>query len=247
MIGRRLRDNPRAVVGVATGSTPVGVYRALAAHRARGLATEQARFVALDEYVGLDPDHPQSYRRFLIENVVEPLGAEPSQLIVPAGWRADPVAAARDFEESITELGGVDLQVLGIGRNGHIGFNEPTSSLSSRTRLKTLSDVTRHDNARFFGSLADVPVHCLTQGLGTIRDAREIVLVALGEAKAAAIAAAVEGPLSALCPASSLQLHPRVTVIVDAAAASQLGLTDYYRFVEAQDRWAESMIGAETA
>ena len=240
LIARQLREKPTSTVGVATGSTPVGVYRALAALRVRGLSTERARFVALDEYVGLDRNHPQSYRRFLLEHVIVPLGAHPSRLLVPEGWRDDPAVAAREFEARIVDFGGVDIQVLGIGRNGHIGFNEPTSSLNSRTRLKTLSAITRQDNARFFGSMDDVPVHCLTQGLGTIRDAREIVLVALGAGKAAAISSAVEGPLSASCPASSLQLHARTTVIVDAPAASRLELRDYYNFVEEQDHWDDS-------
>lgn len=245
MIARRLQEVPTSVVGVATGSTPLGVYRALAVLRSRGLDTTRARFVALDEYVGLYRNHPQSYRQFLLEHVIEPFGADPANLVVPAGWRDDPVAAADDFEASIRSLGGVDLQVLGIGRNGHIGFNEPTSSLTSRTRLKTLSAVTRRDNARFFGSVDDVPVHCLTQGLGTIGDAREIVLVALGAAKSAAVAAAVEGPVSAFCPASSLQFHPNTTVIVDTDAASRLTLIDYYRFVEEQDHWEDSALASE--
>lgn len=148
---------------------------------------------------------------------------------VPDGGAADLVAAAAGFERRIEAAGGIDVQILGIGANGHIGFNEPTSSLSSRTRVKTLAPRTRADNARFFASPEEVPVHCLTQGLGTILEARELVLVALGRAKADAVAAAVEGPLSSMCPASVLQLHPRAGAYLDEAAAARLRLADYYR------------------
>jgi glucosamine-6-phosphate deaminase len=148
---------------------------------------------------------------------------------VPDGCAADLDAAAAEYEEAIAAAGGVDVQILGIGANGHVGFNEPTSSFASRTRIKTLAPRTRADNARFFASPDEVPTHCLTQGLGTILDARELVLVAQGTAKAEAVAAAVEGPLSSMCPASALQLHPRAGVLVDEAAGSRLRLADYYR------------------
>jgi len=134
------------------------------------------------------------------------------------------------YEAAIAAVGGVDIQVLGIGRTGHIGFNEPGSSLASVTRVKTLTERTRLDNARFFDSLDDVPRHCLTQGLGTILRARHLLLFAFGESKAEAIAGAVEGPVSSSLPGSVIQLHPLVTVIVDEAAASQLRNADYYRF-----------------
>jgi glucosamine-6-phosphate deaminase len=149
----------------------------------------------------------------------------------PDGTAADLEAACVDYERRIREAGGVDVQLLGIGTNGHIGFNEPTSSFASRTRIKTLAPRTRQDNARFFdGDLDAVPLHCITQGLGTILDARQLLLVAQGESKAAAVAAAVEGPLSAMVPASALQLHRSAVVLLDEAAASQLTLSDYYRF-----------------
>jgi glucosamine-6-phosphate deaminase len=155
---------------------------------------------------------------------------DPGGVHVPDGRADDLDAAADAYEAAIAAVGGVDLQLLGIGANGHIGFNEPTSSFASRTRVKTLAPRTRTDNARFFGSPDEVPVHCLTQGLGTILEARELLLVAQGETKAAAVAAAVEGPLTSMCPGSVLQLHPRATVVVDAAAAGRLQLLDYYRW-----------------
>lgn len=236
LLADRIRANPHSVLGVATGSSPLGVYRALVERRKAGLDTTRLRLVALDEYVGLEAEHPQSYRRFLADNVATPLGIGADSVLVPAGWKADLALAAREFEGAIESLGGVQTQILGIGRNGHIGFNEPTSSLVSRTRLKTLSPETRLDNSRFFGRLEDVPVLCLTQGLGTIRDAAEILLIALGAPKAQAIAAAIEGPISASCPASVLQMHPSVTMVLDEDAASMLQMRDYYKFVDAQDR-----------
>jgi glucosamine-6-phosphate deaminase len=217
---------PDAVLGLATGSTPLPVWAAL---RERGIDLSRVRGFALDEYLGLPPGHPESYRAVLEREVVAPLGLDPALVHVP-GDDGGPLAdAGARYEEAIRAAGGVDLQILGIGRTGHIGFNEPGSSLASRTRVKTLTDATRRDNARFFPSIDDVPRHCLTQGLGTILDARELVLLAFGEAKADAVAGAVEGPVSASLPASVIQLHPEVTVFVDEAAASRLRYADYYR------------------
>ncbi|MGY1604727.1 glucosamine-6-phosphate deaminase [Geodermatophilus sp. SYSU D00815] len=225
-----VRRRPGAVLGLATGSSPAGIYAELARLVAAGeLDLSGVTCFALDEYVGIPADHPESYAAVLRRTVVEPLGLDPARVHVPDGRAADLEQAAARYEEAIAAAGGVDVQVLGIGANGHIGFNEPTSSFASRTRIKTLAPRTRADNARFFGSPEEVPTHCLTQGLGTILEARELVLVAQGEAKAAAVAAAVEGPLSAMCPASALQLHPRAGVVVDEAAGSRLRLADYYR------------------
>ncbi|MCF6506828.1 glucosamine-6-phosphate deaminase [Blastococcus sp. MG754426] len=229
-IAEAVRRRPDAVVGLATGSSPLGLYAELARQVAAGwLDVSGIRGFGLDEYVGLPPGHPQSYASVLRRTVVQPLGLDPARVHVPDGGAADLDAAAAGFERRIEAAGGIDVQILGIGANGHIGFNEPTSSLSSRTRVKTLAPRTRADNARFFGSPEDVPVHCLTQGLGTILEARELVLVAQGRAKADAVAAAVEGPLSSMCPASVLQLHPRAGVYLDEAAAARLRLADYYR------------------
>jgi len=218
-----------SVLGVATGSSPLPVYRALERRWVPQLA--QLTAFALDEYVGLPYDHPESYHAVIDREVTRPLRLDPARVHVPDGNAADPEQACLDYERTIAEAGGIDLQILGIGSTGHIGFNEPTSSLSSRTRIKTLTPETRRDNARFFPSLEDVPLHCLTQGLGTIMDARRVLLVAQGAGKARAVAQAVEGPLSSMCPGSVLQLHPDATILLDEEAASELTLTEYYRFV----------------
>lgn len=230
-IAQLIRSKPDAVLGLATGSSPLASYAELAAQvREHGLDCTGLSAFALDEYVGLPANHPQSYRSVLEKEVVRPLAMRPERVHVPDGAAADVAAACAAYERALADAGPVDLQILGIGGNGHIGFNEPTSSFASRTRIKTLTPKTRADNARFFGSADEVPTHCLTQGLATICAARELVLVAQGEAKAAAVAAMVEGPVSSMCPGSALQLHPRATVIVDPAAAARLTLTDYYRY-----------------
>lgn len=221
-----------AVIGLATGSSPVGTYDALAKLvRAGELDVSGITGFALDEYVGLDYSHPESYHAVIHRTVTEPLGLHPENVHVPDGLASDLIAACEAYEQAIIEVGGIDLQLVGIGTNGHIGFNEPTSSLTSRTRFKTLSPQTRLDNARFFDSIDQVPLHCLTQGIGTVLDARQVLLVAQGESKAAAIAAMVEGPLTSMCPASALQLHADAIVIVDPAAASQLEMLDYYHHI----------------
>ncbi|KJL47652.1 Glucosamine-6-phosphate deaminase [Microbacterium hydrocarbonoxydans] len=224
-----IESRPDAVLGLATGSTPLPVYQALRT-RISGVDVSRVRGFALDEYVGIDPAHPQSYRSVITREVVEPLGLDPQRIHVPNGAEATIQHAGEDYEAAITEAGGVDLQILGIGTDGHIGFNEPGSSFASITRVKTLTEQTREDNARFFDSIDDVPMHCITQGLGTILRARHLVLLAFGEGKAQAVADAVEGPLSAILPGSAIQLHPHATVVVDEAAASKLKLADYYRY-----------------
>ncbi|WP_072312691.1 glucosamine-6-phosphate deaminase [Agrococcus sp. Marseille-P2731] len=219
---------PDAVLGVATGSSHLATYRALAARREAGLDLSRVSAFALDEYVGLARRHPESYREVIAREVTAPLGLDPARVHVPKGDAADLAAECARYERRIA-ISGIDLQLLGIGANGHIGFNEPTSSLSSRTRVKSLSVRTRADNARFFASADDVPTHCITQGLGTILDADRVLLVATGERKAEAVAQMVEGSLSAMWPGSVLQLHRRATVIVDEAAAGGLRMQDYYR------------------
>lgn len=221
---------PSLVLGLATGSSPQPVYTALAEkiHR-RALDLSQMRGFALDEYVGLLADHKASYHSTVLREVVLPLGLNPEQVLVPKGNPDDVLHSGADFEEAIDQAGGVDIQILGVGANGHVGFNEPGSSLASLTRVKTLTEETRRDNTRFFDSLDEVPTHCVTQGIGTILRSRQIVLLAFGFAKAAAVARAVEGPISSSCPASAIQLHPHVTVLVDTSAASQLTQIDYYQ------------------
>jgi len=216
-----------AVLGLATGSTPLSSYRAIAA---RGLELAAVSGFALDEYVGLPAGHPQSYRAVLTREVVERLGLSPELVRVPGDDGGPLQGAGERYENDIRTAGGVDLQLLGIGATGHIGFNEPGSSFGSLTRIKTLTARTRADNARFFDSPEDVPTHCLTQGLGTILRAGHLILLAFGASKAAAIAAAIEGPLSASAPGSAVQLHPHVTVVLDEAAASALQNADYYRY-----------------
>ncbi|MGV8885952.1 MAG: glucosamine-6-phosphate deaminase [Microbacteriaceae bacterium] len=225
-IAALVNSTPDAVLGLATGSTPLSTWSALAA---RSLDLTRVRGFALDEYVGLPAGHPESYRAVITREVVQPLGLTPSLVRVP-GDDGPARGAGERYERDIVAAGGIDLQVLGIGRTGHIGFNEPGSSLASLTRVKTLTEHTRIDNARFFESIADVPTHCITQGLGTILRARHLVLLAFGAAKASVVAAALEGPVTASTPGSVVQLHPRVTVILDEDAASQLAHADYYRY-----------------
>lgn len=228
-IVRLIRANPEAVLGLATGSTPLPVYEALRP-RLEGVDVSRVRGFALDEYVGIDPAHPESYRSVITREVVEPLGLTPALIRTPDGSPEGIEHHGEEYDEAILDAGGIDLQILGIGTDGHIGFNEPGSSFASTTRVKTLTQQTLEDNARFFDSIDDVPMHCITQGLGTILRARHLVLLAFGEGKAAAVAGAVEGPLSAMLPGSAIQLHPHVTVVVDEAAASQLANADYYRY-----------------
>lgn len=229
IIARRVDAGELRVLGVATGSSPLPVYRALQEHPSPGL--RGLTVFALDEYVGLPYEHPESYHSVVEREVAAPLGLSGDRVHVPDGMAPDLEEACRAYEAAIDAAGGVDLQILGVGANGHIGFNEPTSSFASRTRVKTLARATRADNARFFDSEADVPVHCITQGLGTIMSARSVLLVAHGASKAAPVAALVEGPLTSMCPGSILQMHPDATIVVDEAAAADLTLTDYYRFV----------------
>ncbi|GAA2987976.1 glucosamine-6-phosphate deaminase [Microbacterium terrae] len=228
-IAALIRRTPTAVLGLATGSTPLPVYEALPS-RLADVDVSQVRGFALDEYVGIDPAHPESYRSVIAREVVEPLGLDPARIRVPDGSLEGIEHAGDDYEAAIEAAGGVDLQILGIGTDGHIGFNEPGSSFASQTRVKTLTAQTRQDNARFFDSIDDVPMHCITQGLGTILQARHLVLLAFGEGKAAAVASAVEGPVTASLPGSAIQLHPHVTVVVDEAAASRLAHAEYYRY-----------------
>lgn len=226
-----LRRRPQAVLGLATGSSPLAVYDELARrHSSDGLSFAHARGFLLDEYVGLPVDHPQRYRNVIAAEMAGRVDWPAEQVLGPDGLAEDLPAACAAFEQAISDAGGVDLQLLGLGTDGHIAFNEPGSSLASRTRIKSLARQTRQDNARFFGGDPErVPIHCLTQGLGTILEARHLVLLATGKNKAEAVHQLVEGPVSAMWPATVLQLHPHVTILLDEAAAFGLELADYYR------------------
>lgn len=231
-LARQLKRKPHSVLGLATGGTMDRLYAALPAMVAEeGAQIEQMRSFNLDEYVGLSGDHPQSYRHYMATRFGVPLGVDLARMALPCGDAPDPAAEAARYETAIAEAGGIDLQLLGIGQNGHIGFNEPTSSLRSRTRIKTLTRSTVAANARYFDRPEDVPTRAITMGIATILDAREVLLLATGAAKAEALAAAIEGPLAAASPASALQLHPKATVLCDEDAAAALRLRDYYETV----------------
>lgn len=228
----KVRQKPATVLGLATGGTMLPLYDRLGArHLAEGVSFAQVRTFNLDEYIGIAPDHRCSYHRYMREALFDRIDIDPRHTYLPRGDAPDPVAEAEAYEAQITVTGGIDLQLLGIGRNGHIGFNEPTSSLASRTRIKTLTEDTRQANRGYFDSLEDTPRYAITMGVGTILAARTCLMIATGSAKAQAVAAMVEGPVSAACPASALQMHPQVTVILDLAAAAQLTLRDYYEHV----------------
>ena len=214
IVTEALRTRSTPVLGVATGSSPLPIYRELA----NGSDVDWSKVTAfgLDEYVGLPPHHPQSYRTFLDEHLAGPLGMPLTSIRLPDAHATDLDRAAADYEDEIRRAGGVDLQIVGIGRNGHLAFNEPGSPLDSRTRVVELTDSTRHANARFFASLDEVPRRAMTQGIGTVLEARRILLVANGREKRDALLAALYGPVTPDCPASALQLHEHVTVVTDS-------------------------------
>lgn len=236
LVRRRTAAGRPTVLGLATGSTPLATYAELIARCRAGRAPDYGSVETfnLDEYVGLPPGHEQSYLATIRRELTDALAIPADRVHGPDPTPAGLPEAGERYEAAIREAGGIDLQILGIGGDGHIGFNEPGSSLASLTRIKTLTERTRRDNARFFGSAdspEDVPRHVLTQGIATILRAGHLLLLATGEGKAAAVAAAVEGPVTASCPASALQLHPHVSVILDEGAASGLARLDYYREV----------------
>lgn len=239
LISARLRRQPDAVLGLATGGTMEAVYaRLIQSYQAGQVSFAQARSFNLDEYVGLTPDHPCSYWHYMREQLFDHVDMRPDAAQLPRGDAADSQAEAEAYEQAIVDAGDIGLQLLGLGANGHIGFNEPTSALSSLTRIKTLTRSTRAANARFFDDPADVPRLAITMGIGTILRAEEVVLLACGAGKADAAAAMIEGSLSAACPASALQMHRKATVVLDTAAAAQLTLRDYYEEVHPAGREA---------
>jgi glucosamine-6-phosphate deaminase len=241
VIARELRANPHLVLGLATGKTMECVYRHLVRlHREEKLDFSLCSTFNLDEYVGLFPSDPNSYRHYMHQHLFRQVNIDPRNTHLPNGMADDLEAECRRYEASIHRFGGIDLQLLGIGQAGHIGFNEPLSALRSRTRVKALTPATRDQNAPSFGGQDNVPRRAITMGVGTIIEARRCLLLATGEAKAAVLARAVEGPITSMISASALQLHPRCTVVVDEAAASQLAEKAYYRWIfENEPEWEE--------
>ena len=230
-----VNHKPNAVLGFATGSSPVGLYQELARlHHKEGLDFSKVTTFNLDEYVGLAGDHPQSYRRFMNEKLFNHINVPVQNTHVPSGTSTNHKAFCEWYEKQICDAGGIDLQVLGIGSDGHIAFNEPGSSLGSRTRMVTLTEQTIDDNARFFKKKADVPRHAISMGVGTVLEARKLLMVVNGKNKAPALAAAIEGPITSMITASALQLHPDVIVFADEDAAAQLKMRDYYEWIQKQ-------------
>lgn len=232
LASRLIRSKPNAVLGLATGSTPVRLYKELIRmHREEDLDFSQVTTFNLDEYIGLPKDHPQSYVRFMHEQLFAHINIPEENIHIPDGMTPDVKAFCEGYEEKIRKAGGIDLQVLGIGTDGHVGFNEPTSSLASRTRIKTLTEETLEDNARFFENPEDQPHHVITMGIGSIMESRQVILLAFGQQKADAVAASVEGPITSMMPASALQFHAKAHFFLDDPAAGKLTKADYYRWV----------------
>ena len=248
MIKHQLLKKPSSVLGLATGSTPIGLYKELIRlHKEEGLDFSQVITFNLDEYLGLPPSHDQSYRYFMDHNLFHHVNINPNNIHVPYGHTEDIEEFCEWYEDQIQQAGGIDIQILGIGGDGHIAFNEPGSSLGSWTRLKTLTKQTIDDNARFFENEAEVPRFAVTMGVGTILEAKKIIMLANGPKKADIVAEALEGPVTAQVSASALQLHPEVVVILDAPAGKALQRADYYKWVyNEKKRLIPGMIGKTT-
>ncbi len=241
IIARAIQANPRLVLGLATGRTMDSVYCLLVdMHATEGLDFSQVTTFNLDEYIGLPREDERSYRYYMKAHLFDRVNIDPRNTHLPDGMADDMEAQCVAYEESIRAAGGIDLQLLGLGRSGHIGFNEPLSAMLSRTRAKALAPETIEQNAPLFGGPEQVPHRAITMGVGTILDSKRCVLLATGSEKAEIIAKAVEGPVTSMISATALQLHPRCTVIVDEAAASCLQHTDYYRWIfENEPEWQE--------
>jgi glucosamine-6-phosphate deaminase len=241
IIARELRANPSLVLGLATGRTMEAVYHILVRlHREERLDFSLCRTFNLDEYVGLAPDDARSYRYYMNQRLFSQVNLDQRNTHLPDGQAANLDAECGQYEQKIKRCGGIDLQLLGLGQAGHIGFNEPLSALRSRTRVKALSPVTIEQNASFFGGPAKVPRRAITMGVGTILECGRCLLLATGSGKAEVIAKAVEGPITSMISATALQLHARCTVVLDEAAASKLQAADYYRWIFANEpEWEE--------
>jgi len=233
----QIKNKANSVIGLATGSTPVALYQELIKKNQQNeVSFSDVTSFNLDEYLGLKGDHPQSYRHFMSEQLFNHIDIDLNNTYVPPGDAKNPLTACNEYEDKIAKAGGIDVQLLGIGRNAHIGFNEPSSGLTSRTRVKTLTQATIDDNARFFAEDEYQPHLSITMGIGTILDSKKVVLLATGEGKADAIKDMVEGPLAAICPASALQLHRDAVIVIDEAAASKLADTEFYKHIEAENQ-----------
>jgi glucosamine-6-phosphate deaminase len=241
IVAHDLRANPHLVLGLATGKTMERVYRHLVRHHQdSGLDFSLCSTFNLDEYVGLFPSDLNSYRHYMDEHLFRRVNIEPRNTHLPNGLASNLDEECRRYEALIHRFGGIDLQLLGIGRAGHIGFNEPLSALRSRTRVKALTPTTRKQNASAFGGEEKVPRRAITMGVGTIIEARRCLLLATGSSKAEVTAQAVEGPITSMVTATALQLHPRCTVVVDEEAAAELKEKDYYRWIfENEPEWEE--------
>ncbi len=241
IIATELRAKPSLVLGLATGRTMERVYQYMAdMHHLEGLDFSGCRTFNLDEYVGIPAEHPGSYRRYMNERLFDKVNIDPANTHLPDGMAADLKGECRHYESLVKEAGGVDLQLLGIGRDGHIGFNEPLSALRSRTREKALTPVTVRQNSAMFGGPDNMPRRAITMGVGTILDSRRCILLVTGDSKAAVVAKALEGPISSMVTASALQLHPNCQVVVDEEAATDLQGRDYYHWIFANEpEWAE--------
>jgi glucosamine-6-phosphate deaminase len=241
LVARELKANPSLVLGLATGRTMEAVYGVLVRlHRQEGLDFSLCRTFNLDEYVGLASEDARSYRYYMNQRLFSQVNLDQRNTHLPNGMAADLEAECREYEQKIQRCGGIDLQLLGLGQAGHIGFNEPLSALRSRTRVKALSPVTIAQNAAFFGGAQNVPRRAITMGVGTILECRRCLLLATGQSKAEVIAKAVEGPITSMISATALQLHARCTVVVDEAAAGKLAAADYYQWIFANEpEWEE--------
>ncbi|HQH28292.1 MAG TPA: glucosamine-6-phosphate deaminase [Oligoflexia bacterium] len=239
VVAEQLSRKPASVLGLAAGSSQLGLYRELIRmHKEDGLDFSKVNTFNLDEYAGLPPEHPCSYHTVMSRNFFDYINIPRANIHIPDGMSDDIPAECQRYEAAMRELGGIDLEMLGVGADGHIGFNEPSSSLGSRTRLKMLTEKTRYDNSRFFASFDEVPRHVITMGVGTIMDSRMVMLIAFGKQKADVVSKLIEGPVTAMVPASVIQFHPRAKVIIDEAAAQKLKLKQYYKWAfEQKPKW----------
>ena len=237
-VSELINNKEKPVLGLATGSTPISLYKQLVnKHKNEGLSFNHVSSFNLDEYHNINAENAQSYRSFMKEHLFDHVDINQENTYLPTCTNTqNPREQGVSYENKIQELGGIDLQILGIGANGHIGFNEPTSSLASRTRIKTLTQQTLTDNSRLFNEDEEQPTMAMTMGIATIMDARYVLLMATGKNKAKAVNDMISGALSAMCPASALQMHENAVILLDKEAASDLADHQYYQWADKQHR-----------